>query len=127
MPCRDYYDDHPQQYYKDATEPGYKKQISFAESALCAALKVIDELRMCTEDDGDLYSFIDYASAGITEAELRSWHAAHLELDAKHRTAEAAAKKAKLDAKRKLKGEQQRRANALAKLTAEDKAALGVK
>lgn len=105
MPCRDYYDDHPQQYYKDATEPGYKKQISFAESALCAALKVVEAYADVVGHQNP-YSMLNFEESGITEKELRKWHKDHKELDAKHRAAEAA-KKAKVDLKE----------HALAKLT----------
>ena len=42
MPCRDFYDDHPHQYFKDVTEPALKKQIAFAESALCQALVALE-------------------------------------------------------------------------------------
>lgn len=115
MSCRDYYDDHPQQYFKDVTEPALKKQISFAESALCAALGTIEAMliRQASGDFGyrDVYEAIDYKEAGITEKELREWHKKHKELDKKHRAEE----------QKRLK------ASALAKLTEEEKKALGVK
>ena len=115
MPCRDYYDDHPQQYFKDVTEPALKKQISFAESALCAALASIEGMltRQASGDFGyrDAFETIDYKEAGITEKELREWHKNHKKLDKMHREEE----------QRKLK------ATALAKLTADEKKALGLK
>jgi hypothetical protein len=115
MPCRDYYDDHPQQYFKDVTEPALKKQISFAESALCAALDTIDKMliKQGSGDFGyrDAIDAMDLKEAGITEKDLRAWRKNHKELDKKHREEE----------KRKLK------ASALAKLTPEEIAALGVK
>ena len=115
MPCRDFYDDHPQQYFKDVTEPALKKQISFAESALCAALGTIEKMliKQGSGDFGyrDVYEAIDYKEAGITEVDLRTWHKNHKKLDKKHREEE----------KRKLK------ASALAKLTPEEREALGVK
>ena len=115
MPCRDYYDHHPEQYFKDVTEPALKKRISFAESALCATLATTEKLleKLGTGDFGyrDVYEAIDYKEAGITEAQLREWHANHKLLDAQHRVEEI----------KKLK------ASALAKLTAEEKKALGLK
>lgn len=43
MPCRDYYDDNPHAYFKDVSEPALKKQISFAESALCQTLVALEK------------------------------------------------------------------------------------
>jgi hypothetical protein len=107
MPCRDYYDDHPDAYYRDVTLPGLKAQISFAESALCAALRAMEK-----EFGNDFYNKIDYTFAGITKPQLKSWHKTHKELDAKHREA------ARLDELKKT---------ALDKLTPEEKVALGFK
>ena len=108
MPCRDYYDDHPEQYFRDVTEPALKKQISFAESALCATLAA---LRTYTDDKQDMFSLINYEEAGITKAELKAWYKTHSELDVKHRAMEA----------------EKKRKAALAKLTPEERKLLGVK
>lgn len=95
MPCRDYYDDHPEQYFRDVTEPVLKKRISFAESALCAVLTVVlDQL----DDSGNtfLWNEIDFKSAGITPAELAEWHAQHRARDQHIRDAKIKAARAKL-------------------------------
>lgn len=104
MPCRDYYDDHPQAYFRDVTEPALKKQISFAESALCAALNAL-ELQVLAGSGGKgdsdkIYDLIDFESAGITQQELRDWRKNHAEMDKKHREQELA--KAKQSALAKL-------------------------
>ena len=116
MPCRDYYDDHPQAYFKDVTEPALKKQISFAESALCqvlAALKHVDSLvETIAPKQGDFYDWINFKEAGITKTQLVKWHKDHKALDDKHREAE---RKEKL---RKI---------ALDKLSAEERELLGIK
>lgn len=116
MPCRDYYDDHPQAYFKDVTEPALKKQISFAESALCqalAALKHVDSLvETVSPKKGDFYDWINFKEAGITKTQLVKWHKDHKILDDKHREEERL-NKIKQDA--------------LAKLTDEEKKVLGVK
>ena len=44
MPCRDYYDDHPEAYFRDVTEPALKRQVAFAESALCQTLAALEKL-----------------------------------------------------------------------------------
>jgi len=91
MPCRDYYDDHPEKYFTDVTEPALKKQIAFAESALCAALDALDRIPV---PDGPgarrvpTLDMIDYASAGITKQELVAWRKKHKELDQMHRAQE---------------------------------------
>lgn len=116
MPCRDYYDDHPQAYFKDVTEPALKKQISFAESALCqalVALKHVDSLiETVSPKKGDFYDWINFKEAGITKAQLVKWHKDHKALDDKHREAERV---------KKVKEA------ALAKLTDEERKVLGVK
>lgn len=115
MPCRDYYDDHPQDYYgpmlanKDKEIEKLRKQISFAESALCATLKAGDEL--CKDRGYNFYAKIDFDSAGITASELSKWQKKHNALDAKHR------EEARIKALKET---------ALAKLSLEEKKALGL-
>lgn len=116
MPCISYYDDHPEQYFSEVTEPALKAQISFAESALCQTLRALETTFNSTSKPGNFYDMIDYAAAGITRPELVKWHTAHKELDAKHR-AIALAKQEKAALKK----------SALAKLSAAERKALGVK
>ena len=116
MPCRDYYDDHPEQYFKDVTKPALKKQISFAESALCQTLKDFERvLHTIQYNVPGLFinplDHINYAEAGITRKELEQWWKQHKMLDAKHREAERL---------KKL------RESALAKLSEEERKVLGV-
>lgn len=115
MPCRDFYDDHPGAYFRDVTEPALKKQISFAESALCAALSALEHVdslvEIVSENHGDFYDWLNFKDAGITKAELVKWHKKHKELDATHRELE----------RRKVV-----RAAALAKLTEEERQVLGL-
>jgi len=96
MPCRDYYDDHPEQYFRDVTEPVLKKRIAFAESALCAVLKVFDN---APDDERDeMWNEIDFAAAGISSEELAEWHAQHRQRDQQIRDAKIKAARAKLTA-----------------------------
>lgn len=145
MPCRDYYDDHPEEYFgaqlkdKDAEIAKLKKQVSFAESALCAtlnsleaAVKTVNTLYLATSSTGieaqqDMYDYIDFKEAGISKQALQNWRERHQELDQKHRAEEAARKKAKMAATMKKRRAEQLRANALEKLTVEERAALGLK
>ena len=116
MPCRDYYDDHPEDYFRDVTEPALKRQISFAESALCAALTALEHVDSLVETvapkQGDFYDWLNFKEAGITKAQLVKWHKEHKKLDALHREQERL---------KKLKE------SALAKLTDEERKVLGVK
>lgn len=114
MPCRDYYDDHPHEYYEQ-TIKGLREQVSFAESALCATLRALDELAKARQA-GDFYNLINYSEAGITKRKLVDWHTKHLALDAKHRAEE----------RRRLHEEQMKEV-ALSKLTAEERKILGIK
>jgi len=91
MPCRDYYDDHPEQYFRDVTEPTLKKRIAFAESALCAVLTVFDSAPF-----DEMWGEIDFAAAGITSEELATWHNQHRQLDHQIRDAKIKAARAKL-------------------------------
>lgn len=97
MPCRDYYDDHPDQYFKDVTEPALRAQVSFAESALCMVMVHLFEASftdVAIETTSPqalwnkLYDSLDYKSAGIKQEEFIKWHKNHLELDRKHREEE---------------------------------------
>lgn len=83
MPCITYYDDHPREYFgpplasKDDEIEKLKKKVAFAESALCAALKVVEN-----------FADLDLDEAGITQNELRDWWIVHQELDRLHREEE---------------------------------------
>jgi uncharacterized protein YjiS (DUF1127 family) len=121
MPCRDYYDDHPEAYFRDVKEPALKKQISFAESALCLTLRKFQETlervehwheRGAQTNPLDIMSDEDFADAGITRKELEKWWKNHKKLDAEHREQERL---------KKLKE------SALAKLSDEERKVLGLK
>lgn len=112
MPCRDYYDDHPEAYFRDVTEPALKKQIAFAESALCAALNALEQFaKPGARGKETSIDLIDFEEAGITKKELVAWRKKHQELDKKHREQELAAA----------------RESAMAKLTDLEKKALKIK
>jgi hypothetical protein len=116
MPCRDYYDDHPSEYFRNVAEPELKRQISFAESALCAALVALEHVDSLVETvapkQGDFYDWLNFKKAGITKAELLKWHSDHKKRDAHYREQE------------RLKTLKE---SALAKLTDEERKVLGVK
>lgn len=120
MPCRDYYDDHPEAYFRDVTEPALKRQISFAESALCQVLRALEhvdsQVETVSPKQGDWYDWIDFKAAGIKKADLVAWHVKHKALDEKHRAEEAAKREKEI-----------LRKSALAKLTPAERKALGVK
>lgn len=101
MPCRVFYDDHPEDYFRDVTEPKLKAQISFAESALCGALTALTRLGF------DALDQIAYGDIGIKKSELKMWWEEHKKLDEKHR-------------------QQELKLSALAKLTDEERKALGL-
>lgn len=117
MPCRDYYDDHPEAYFRDITEPALKKQISFAESALCQTLSTFQEhLKNMQKDyDDNIYTnpldYLDYEAAGITREELEKWWDDHQALDKEHRERARQAQVKRV---------------ALAKLTPEERKVLGL-
>lgn len=118
MPCRDYYDDHPDQYFKDVTEPALKARIAFAESALCQSLAAIEGMHQVLISVGvvssRLHPFdgIDFDAAGITKESLIEWWKNHKERDASIVEANRIAKLKK---------------SALQKLTADERTALGLK
>lgn len=124
MPCRDYYDDHPEEYFgpqlkdKDRQIDNLKQQVSFSESALCLALNTMEQLLKGIKHDFDdgiktnPLDIMEFEEAGITRTDLEKWWTKHKKLDARHREQERL-KKVK-DA-------------ALAKLTDEEKKVLGVK
>jgi hypothetical protein len=139
MPCRDYYDDHPQDYYgpqlksKDAEIAKLKKQVSFAESALCQTLAAFEKALLNVRKDYDdkvfvnPMDYIDYKEAGIARQQLEEWLVRHKELDAKHRASEAEKKRKASEERRKKMETERRKQEALSKLSSEDKKILGIK
>lgn len=113
MPCRDYYDEHPEEYYAD-TIAGLRKQVSFAESALCQTLVAFEKFVNDVQGivDIDTLGLIDYKEAGITRSQLEKWWADHKRKDA--------------DSRRNREVQEKRKA-ALAKLTDEERKLLGIK
>lgn len=112
MPCRDFFDDHPEAYFREITAPALKKQISFAESALCAVLDALERAnRYSSNPLPSVMTWINFEEAGITEEELLKWRKTHKELDAKYRAQE----------------QERLKASAKAKLTSEELKALGLK
>lgn len=122
MPCRDYYDDHPEAYYgpklkdQEAEIAKLKKQISFAESALCATLDAL-ALADCnlTDYEGgdrstiDFYAWINFGDAGIDRESVVKWHKRHKEIDAEHRAMEQERlKKVRSEALKKLSDEEKK-------------------
>jgi hypothetical protein len=124
MPCRDYYDDHPEEYYgakfrhKDDEIAQLRQKVSFAESALCLALNTVEQLLKGIKHDfddqikTDPLDILEFKEAGITRKELEQWWNKHKALDQKHREEERL---------KKVKAE------ALAKLSAEERKVLGLK
>jgi hypothetical protein len=97
-----------------------QKRISFAESALCATLKIA----AIASPGIDLLDCIDYADAGITKEALQAWWANHQEREHRHRK-EQAAKEAANRIAAKEKADRIRLAReAAAKLSPEQLAAL---
>ena len=90
MPCRDYFDDHPQEYFgpklKTAEEEikKLKERIAFAESALCATLKAGDII--CHNSGRNFFTHIDFDEAGITAKELGDWYREHTARDKRVRS-----------------------------------------
>lgn len=117
MPCRDYYDDNPSAYYAD-TINGLKKQVSFAESALCQVLAAFEKHNTLDPKDDrvSMLDLIDYKEAGIKRQELEAWWVEHKRKDEASRA--AAAEKKRVAAVKRA---------ALAKLNAEERKALGIK
>lgn len=95
MPCRDYYDDHPDQYFKDVTEPQLKARIAFAESALCGLIRTIHALGL----EQDLFDRVDWQDCGIKREALIKWFHAHDAHDREIRQQEHARKIAAARAK----------------------------
>lgn len=117
MPCRDYYDDHPEAYFRNVTEPALKKQISFAESALCLTLNTMEQFLKGIKNEFDdevatnPLDILEFKEAGITRKELEDWWTQHKALDVAHRETERLKKV---------------RSAALAKLSVEERKVLGV-
>lgn len=121
MPCRSGYEDDPALFYspqlanKDAEIRRLKDRVSFAESALCETLRALDYVDGLVETGPvgrDWYDWINFKEAGITKQELVKWHKRHKEIDAKYREQERLKKV---------------REDALAKLSEEERKALGIK
>lgn len=125
MPCVTYYDDHPEDI-EGRSRSELEKHVAFLESALCGALNALETVTNTAAATlyGDnaknlpadtFYNAIDFKSAGIKKSLLVGWHKLHRKQDAKYRAEEAAKQLAA-----------QKRADALAKLTPEDRKILGL-
>ena len=131
MPCRDYYDDNPQAYYgpqladKDAEIKKLKKQISFAESALCAVLRAGEN--NVGERIGNILDLVDFPAAGIKQKELEKWFENHKVLDEKIKKEKAEKMKKARAAMIERERLNKERNAALAKLTPAERKMLGVK
>ena len=112
MPCIDYYDKNPSAYYAD-TLHGLKKQVSFAESALCQTLAAFDAYAYLRQENA--LDFIKYKDAGITRNQLEKWWAEHKRKDEESKHHED------------VRGEKDRlKKQALAKLSSAERKILGV-
>lgn len=121
MPCRDHYDDYSEEYYAQTVQ-GLKAQISFAESALCAAIDVLES------EHGDSWIHkIDCQEAGIHPAELVTWRRIHQELDRKHRAERKKQEAARLRRQQKQEALLAQKRAIAEKLTAEEREALGIR
>ena len=131
MPCRDYYDDHPQAYFgdqlanKDQEIKKLKNRISFAESALCGVLRAGE--KNVGERIGNLIDLIDFEDAGIKQKELEKWFAEHKILDERIRKEAANKKTIALMKKTEADVKRRKKRQALAKLSEEERILLGVK
>jgi hypothetical protein len=74
MPCRDYYDDNPSLFYQSNID-GLRKQVSFAESALCQTLAAFEKYVIETSSDIrfvsnpsalDLINYINWITSNCT-------------------------------------------------------------
>lgn len=109
MPCRDYYDDHPNQYFKDILQAKLeeqvdvlKKRVAFAESALCMMVQLWENEDFQLDEIPQEF----YDGAGIKYNELVLWWSEHSARDEEIK--------------------KQKREAALKKLTAEERKLLGV-
>ena len=125
MPCVTYYNDHPEDI-EGRSRGELENHVAFLESALCGALNALEKVTVTAAETlyGDnaknmpadtFYNAIDFKSAGIKKSLLVGWHKLHRKQDAKYRAEEAAKQLAA-----------QKRAEALAKLTPEDRKILGL-
>jgi predicted ribosome quality control (RQC) complex YloA/Tae2 family protein len=137
MPCRDYIDDNPSAYFgpqlkkKDDEIDRLQKKLSFAESALCATLRAIENAGIniyqphkSTSLDSPM---IDWKNAGITSNELYKWFENHKKVDAAIRAKIAKQKQEALLKQKKENEILEKKNKALKKLSKEERQILGIK
>lgn len=131
MPCRDYYDDHPEAFYgeqladKEAEIERLKERISFAESALCGVLRAVEDNVISYYND--LWAVIDYKGAGISRKKLEKWFTKHKALDEKIKKQEIERIIREREQAERQKQITKKRDAALVKLTPEERKLLGIK
>ena len=111
MPCRDWPEGPVHTVYEDT--PATKAKVKTLEAMLCAVLTASKNIGL--DHDLQLIKRINERESGVTKKELFDWWAAHQEKDRARRRAEQAA-----ELKRQVK------LQALAKLTPEERKALGL-
>src|SRR5690242_13382594 len=113
MPCRD--DPADYRTRNDYNEQVLRQVRRDFEAALCAVFRVLD-----TNDYpmslGELLGYVDWQEAGVSRAWVEGWWASHKEQDRLRKLQEAARQR-----------KEEARQSALAKLTPEEKQALGLK
>ena len=125
MPCVTYFEDHPEDI-EGRSRSELENHVAFLESALCGALNALETVTNMAAQTvygaqaknipaDSFYNAIDFKSAGFKKNRLVGWHKLHRKQDAAYRAEEAAKQLAA-----------QKRAEALAKLTPEDRKILGL-
>ena len=119
MPCRDYYSEGEELRMEQQATAKLKKQNDKLTRMLCAITTTIEE-------EGELFHFLtltNWKESGVTEDEYREWWRRHKIEDAKRKEREREDRERMLDEMVK----EQKRKDALEKLTDEERKLLGVK
>ena len=111
MPCQDDYPSHTVEY---RDKPETKKRLDLVTRLLCALCKKLENT-----------GYPNYIAA-VEKGELATWWKTHKKIDAAREAREVKQKAAKAKKEQEERRKKETRKNALAKLTADERRALGI-
>lgn len=126
MPCT-YYSPQEERDMAYAEAKRQKDELDKATRLLCSVMGRLEHVYGTVQNKADFQAVVREVRLTLVDPELAAWWTAHKAMDAARLAAEEAERKAKEERDRKIAKTKRLRKAGLAKLTAEEREALGIK